>query len=316
MSMSVNYSNDDEAAQAWLRMLRDGNDDQKIVAREQLASIFERKGMYEEATELLISNVHDGVRSADIFRWLARLYRYQGQEVLAMQAAAEAAKYMTASRTPAVDDWTLVLPAQQARPPGYSASSLAPVVEPEPPLEHGECSVCGHRNQASRSTCKQCRSPLQRPAPAYQPRALNLPLALLVAVPLSWVASVIMGFLLVLLVGATGSARGAELTPWVVFGGWIPVTVIWVYGAATVRRVARRALKTLTVACFAMPAVGLIFGLGVGASTGGTERSNAAMLGSFAAGGMMAIALGCVGFTFGIMFLVAWLAIRRDSADE
>lgn len=88
------FSSDDEAAQHWLMLLRDGNPDQKIQAREQLATIFERRGMLEEATELLISNIHDGVRSADIFRWLARLYRNQGQEVLAMQAAAEAAKYL------------------------------------------------------------------------------------------------------------------------------------------------------------------------------------------------------------------------------
>jgi hypothetical protein len=88
------FSNDDDAAQYWLRLLRDGDADQKIQAREQLAAVFERRGMLEEATDLLISNVQDGVRNADIFRWLARLYRNQGQEVLAMQAAAEAAKYL------------------------------------------------------------------------------------------------------------------------------------------------------------------------------------------------------------------------------
>src|SRR5688500_3702775 len=100
------FTDDDEAAQHWLRVLRDGAAGQKVSARERLAGIFERRGMYEEATELLISNVYDGVKSADIFRWLARLYRHQGQEVLAMQAAAEAAKYMESPRQQVVDPTT------------------------------------------------------------------------------------------------------------------------------------------------------------------------------------------------------------------
>ena len=87
-------SNEDEAAQAWLTVLRDGTHVQKIQAREHLASIFERRRMHEEAIDLLISNVRQGVRNADIFRWLARLHRAQGDEVMAMQAAAEAAKYL------------------------------------------------------------------------------------------------------------------------------------------------------------------------------------------------------------------------------
>lgn len=92
------FTNDDEAAQHWLTVLRDGGADQKIQAREQLAAIFERRGMLEEATDLLVANVHDGVKTADTFRWLARLYQGQGQEVLAMQAAAEAAKYLPPTR--------------------------------------------------------------------------------------------------------------------------------------------------------------------------------------------------------------------------
>lgn len=92
--MTPHFENDDQAAQHWLLLLRDGDDDQKITAREQLAAVFERRGMLEEATDLLESNVRDGVRNADIFRWLARLYRNGSDEVRAMQAAAEAAKYI------------------------------------------------------------------------------------------------------------------------------------------------------------------------------------------------------------------------------
>ncbi len=60
-------TSDGEAAQHWLVLLRDGNDDQRVQAREQLAAIFERRGMLEEATELLISNIRGGVRNAAIF---------------------------------------------------------------------------------------------------------------------------------------------------------------------------------------------------------------------------------------------------------
>lgn len=65
----------------------DGDADHKIAAREQLAGIFERRGMFEEAADLLVSNVRDGVRNADIFRWLARLFRAQGDEVTASDDA-------------------------------------------------------------------------------------------------------------------------------------------------------------------------------------------------------------------------------------
>jgi hypothetical protein len=82
-----------------LEVLRNGSESEKIQAREQLAVIFEQRGMYVEATDLVVSNVRAGVKNADIFRWLARLYRAQGDEVTAMQAAAEATKYMTAPGT-------------------------------------------------------------------------------------------------------------------------------------------------------------------------------------------------------------------------
>lgn len=128
------FANDDDAAQYWLNVLRDGDEGQRLHAREQLAAIFERRGMFEEATELLISNIHDGVRSADIFRWLARLYRNQGQEMLAMQAAAEAAKYMPPAPVP------LAVPVVQA------SSVAAPTSMPARPYaaqQSGESRAVG-----------------------------------------------------------------------------------------------------------------------------------------------------------------------------
>jgi len=87
---------DDQAdIQYWLSQLRDRTDAERIAARVELARIFEQRGMFEEATDLVVSNVRAGARDAETFRWLARLYRAQGDENLAMQAAAEAAKYFT-----------------------------------------------------------------------------------------------------------------------------------------------------------------------------------------------------------------------------
>jgi hypothetical protein len=109
------FRSDDEAAEYWLIVLRDGDEGQRLTAREELATIFERRGMLEEATDLLISNIRDGVRHADIFRWLARLYRSQGQEVLALQAAAEAAKYMPQT---AIPETGLMVTPQPSSAPG------------------------------------------------------------------------------------------------------------------------------------------------------------------------------------------------------
>lgn len=140
------FSNDDEAAEHWLTVLRDGNPEQKRRARERLAEIFERRQMFEEATELLISNIRDGERTADVFRWLARLYRAQGDEALAAQAAAEAAKYLAPMPGP--------LPGATAPLPIVAA----PVVNM--PAQQGICPACGYTNRNARSTCKRCRAPL------------------------------------------------------------------------------------------------------------------------------------------------------------
>jgi len=88
-----------QQAQRWLSSLRDGTETEKIAARRGLARIFEQRGMREEAIELLERNVRAGVRSGETFRWLARLYREQGDETRSVEALAEAAKYQPASFT-------------------------------------------------------------------------------------------------------------------------------------------------------------------------------------------------------------------------
>jgi hypothetical protein len=109
------FANEVDEAQYWIRVGRDGTPGQKIEARSALARIFERRGMFEEATELLISNVQNGLQNAEIFRWLARLYRAQGIEVLAMQAAVAAAKYLPVLPVPATDETVMIATPADAR---------------------------------------------------------------------------------------------------------------------------------------------------------------------------------------------------------
>lgn len=143
------FTNDDDAAQHWLIVLRDGDPDQKIQAREQLATVFERRGMLEEAADLLESNVRSGARGADIFRWLARLYKNQGDEVRAMQAAAEGAKYLP-SATP------LMATPDPGPVPSHRTANL----------KAGECPSCGNVARTKRMNCKRCGTALPSVAPS------------------------------------------------------------------------------------------------------------------------------------------------------
>jgi hypothetical protein len=87
------FQNDDEAAQHYLSTLRDGTRDEKIVARDGLAAIFARRGLYEEAAELYELNVRAGVRTPEIFESLAEVYRKLGDEESAQAAFAEADRW-------------------------------------------------------------------------------------------------------------------------------------------------------------------------------------------------------------------------------
>lgn len=93
--MSVRqYGDDRQATARLLKLLQDGNVDARIAARKCLAGLFEQRGEFERAAELLIMNARDGAGGALTFFWLERLYRAQGDVRLATRAAAEAAKYL------------------------------------------------------------------------------------------------------------------------------------------------------------------------------------------------------------------------------
>src|SRR3954469_3877072 len=84
------FANEDDEAQHWLSILRDGDDEQKLEARTGLAAIFERRGMFAEAIALLSRNIQEGERTPANLSWLSRIYRAQGNTEDAQRAEAMA----------------------------------------------------------------------------------------------------------------------------------------------------------------------------------------------------------------------------------
>jgi len=84
------FQSEDEAARYYIGVLRDGTDLDKIEARAQLAAIFERRGMFDEALELYERNARAGVRTPELFKHLSEVYRRVGDADSAEAALAEA----------------------------------------------------------------------------------------------------------------------------------------------------------------------------------------------------------------------------------
>ena len=100
----LTFRNEDEEAQYCLSTLRDGTRDEKIVARERLAAIFARRGLYEEAAELYELNVRAGVRSPEIFEQLSETYRHLGDHASAEAALEEARRVRAMAPPPATPE--------------------------------------------------------------------------------------------------------------------------------------------------------------------------------------------------------------------
>jgi hypothetical protein len=97
------FTSEDEEATYCLSLLRDGDRHQKIVARERLSQIFERRGMLDEAAQCLESNIREGVRDPRVYQRLAGVYRRQGRHELADEVLLEArrlAERMARSQPP------------------------------------------------------------------------------------------------------------------------------------------------------------------------------------------------------------------------
>jgi hypothetical protein len=141
--MVPTFRNEDEEAQWCLSTLRDGTRDEKVVARERLAAIFARRGLFEEAAELYELNIRAGVRSPDVFEDLSAVYRQLGDPESADAALAEALRVRAAAAPPPVADSSRngyaapaqdaagYLPSLQSAPEAQSAPATAPFPGPE-----------------------------------------------------------------------------------------------------------------------------------------------------------------------------------------
>jgi hypothetical protein len=145
------FANEDEEATYCLSLLRDGDRQQKIVARERLSQIFERRGLLDEAAQCLESNIREGIRDPRIYQRLAGVYRRQGRHELADEVLLEARRLAERlqrgpqpggrrgapgrpgrsgpSPAPGVQDTTRQLP-------NAGAAEQAPAAAP-PPLQRG-----------------------------------------------------------------------------------------------------------------------------------------------------------------------------------
>src|SRR4051812_33180116 len=95
------FANEDEEAQHWLGILQDGPNYLRTDARLGLSRIFERRGMFVEAAELLETCLRTGRRNPELFDRLAQLYEAQGLDSAAADVRRRAA--VVIERKAAVD---------------------------------------------------------------------------------------------------------------------------------------------------------------------------------------------------------------------
>jgi hypothetical protein len=127
------FRSEDEEARFCLAVLRDGSGDEKIEARDRLASIFARRGLFGEAAELYELNARAGVRSPELFERLSETYRQIGDSASADAALTEARR-LQATRSSGADSLSVAQGTAIAppipRPPTPSPSTDSPSRSP------------------------------------------------------------------------------------------------------------------------------------------------------------------------------------------
>ncbi len=119
------FASEDEEATYCLSLLRDGDRHQKIVARERLSQIFERKGLLDEAAQCLEGNIRDGVRDPRVYQRLAGFYRRQGRHELADEVLVEARRLAERMTRPPQPGARRPGPVRPGRPPAGAPPSNA-----------------------------------------------------------------------------------------------------------------------------------------------------------------------------------------------
>lgn len=131
------FRNEDDEAHYCLGVLREGTPDAKLAARERLAAIFVRRGLFAEAVEAYELNVRAGVRSPELFERLSVAYQGIGEHGAAEAALAEAQRVRTAAAPPANPAPTASphqTPAPPVTTPPLTSPHQAPAASPTPPV--------------------------------------------------------------------------------------------------------------------------------------------------------------------------------------
>jgi hypothetical protein len=123
----------------WLSVLRDGDDTRKIEARGNLSVIFEQRGLFTEAIEMLEGNAWAGVSDAAAQRRLAGLYRQIGRQDLADKAISDLYQFgmssgPTASAPASVVSGVMLPGTREAAPTTTIAATTAAEPVPEAPV--------------------------------------------------------------------------------------------------------------------------------------------------------------------------------------
>ncbi len=121
------FATEDEEAQHYLDVLRDGSSRELIYARDGLARIFERRGLLDEAAECYETNIFEGVRDRDVYERLARVYRKQGRADLADEVIEEA--YRLPTRGSVATQPMAPIPSDPTRDPAATRPMRPPLID-------------------------------------------------------------------------------------------------------------------------------------------------------------------------------------------
>ncbi|MBI2756972.1 MAG: tetratricopeptide repeat protein [Chloroflexi bacterium] len=136
----LDAADEDAKSEQYLTLLQHGSRAEKVVARERLGRLFERRGMFDEAAELYERNILAGVRDPNLYVRLASVYRRQGREDLSAEVLQEAARLPAESRSDGVEPALRPLPGAGSPPPRYESLMAPP---PRPAWERATRTLVG-----------------------------------------------------------------------------------------------------------------------------------------------------------------------------
>ena len=160
------FRSEDDEAQFCLGVLRDGTPDAKMIARERLAAIFMRRGLFAEAVDAYEMNVRAGACAPELFEQLSAAYRQIGEDGAADAALAEARRVRAIAMpapVPGPEPASVPQPPTDQAAPSLpvAASHATPARSPAPPT------APDHAGQAGPA------APPPVPAPTAAPTAAS-----------------------------------------------------------------------------------------------------------------------------------------------